>query len=215
MSVKGIDLSSNNGETIDFRRIYQDGFRFCIIKATQGTTYRNPYVNEHAHAAKRAGLIVGAYAFLDPSAKHSAQAEADHFLSVAHDAGLLKAGCLRPTVDIEATGLPKGRPSRRYDYRVIERVIQRMGGTHPFIYTGSWFWDGVLQARNAHKCPLWLAAYVPNWRRFIPGGFDHVAIHQYSDKGASHGVRGPVDLDLYLGTSVKMLRSHHCLRKDH
>jgi len=217
MSVLGVDLSSNNGPSHDFKRAYREGVRFVLIKVSEGTNYVNPRAARHAREAKAAGLLVGAYAFLRPSTEHTAEEEAEYFFRHAREAGLLERGCLRPTLDIEVTGLVAGRPSRRYDYRVIERLIKLMGphGKRPFIYTGSWFWDGVLGARNAHKCPLWLAAYVSNYKRFIPRGFRRVSIWQYTDKATIPGFSGKVDADRYLGKDVHALRAAHCLKADH
>jgi len=210
MSVRGLDLSSNNGSHIDFHQIRKAGFRFVIIKVTEGTNYVNPYAKRHATEAKAAGLIVGAYAFLKPSGTHTPEAEAAYFLHHAYECGLLQRGCLRPTVDVEVTSLPKGKPSRRYVYRVIEYIIRKIN-CKPFVYTGSWFWDGVLGAKNTHKCPLWLAAYTSAWRKLIPKSWGGVSIHQETDRGSAHGVSGRVDVDRYLGRDVAMLRRHHVL----
>lgn len=221
MSVKGIDISSNNGRYINFAKIRLEGYRFVLIKATEGVHYQNPYASQHTREAKAAGLIPGAYGFTSPKSTNSGQAEADYFVEYSRHCGLLEKHCLRPCADIEATKLGKGRPSRRYDYGFIERVSRHLGpGTFnafdgkPFIYTGSWFWDGILGARNAHGCPLWLAAYTSSWKNLIPKAFiKGVSIHQYTDKGKIPGVNGYYDLDRYLGKNVNVLEHLHTLRK--
>ena len=49
MNIKGIDISSHQGE-IDFERVKADGVRFVIIKAGQGLremrTFRQKYLPE-------------------------------------------------------------------------------------------------------------------------------------------------------------------------
>lgn len=172
MSEIGVDISAYQGEHIDFKKVRAHGVRFVLIKVSEGTTYTNKLAKKHAEQAKAAGLIVGAYHFLRPSGDHTAEAEVNHFFAQAHAAGLLERGCLRPVLDVEVTGLAKFLPTRRYVYRAITHLIKKMGpkAKKPFIYTGSWFWDGVLGARNPHKCPLWLAAYTSNPTRFIPNG---------------------------------------------
>lgn len=232
MSVKGIDISSNNGRNIDFHAIRRMGYRFVYIKVTEGAPYVdssgkhhsgyvNPYAKDHTHEAKDAGLIVGAYCFASPKSGRTGAQEADYFLTRAREAGLLKKGSLRPVVDIEITALPKGKPSRKYDYELIERVIRHLGKEsfnsfdgRPMDYTASWFWDAVLGARNAHGCPLWLAAYTPLWRNLIPKAFRKgVSIHQYTDKQYIPGA-GHFDGDLYLGKNVAALKHNHLLKKD-
>lgn len=214
MSVLGFDISSNNGQNLDFHAARKAGFRFVFIKVSEGTHYVNPYAKEHTQKAKDAGLLVGAYAFVSPQSDRTGREEADFFLKHAHECGLLEAGCLRPVADIEVTKLPKGQPSRKYHYDFVQRIINTIG-TKPFIYTGSWFWDGVLGAKNAHRCPLWLASYTKDFKRYIPKGFHRVNIHQFTDKQSVAGVGPKVDGDRYLGKDVDMLRRHHTLKHKH
>lgn len=218
MSVLGVDISSNNGRNVDFRRLYKDGVRFVYIKVTEGTNYVNPYAAVHAKEAQDAGLLVGAYCFVSPKSGRTGRQEADYFVEKARAAGLLKKGCLRPCADIEISALPKGKPSRQYHYAFVERLIAKIPAgsfgafdRRPLIYTGSWFWDGVLGAHNAHKCPLWLAAYSTAWKRFVPKAFKKgVSIHQFTDKLRVGG--GSFDGDHYLGKSTATLRRHHTLK---
>lgn len=210
MAVRGIDVSANNGH-IDWGRVAKSGVRFAYIKVSEGD-YLNPQAAADAHNAKAAGLLVGAYCFVSPKAGRTGGQEADLFLARALKAGLLSKGCLRPVADIEVTRLPVGRPSRRYDYQFLARII-KVTGVKPFVYTGSWFWDGVLGARNSHGCPLWLAAYTTTWKRYIPQGFKRgVSIHQWTDKGTVPGIAGHVDLDTYLGRDVRTFKRRHCLK---
>lgn len=212
MSVRGIDVSSNNGH-IDWEQVAESGVRFAFIKVCEGG-YVNPQAENDAHEAKRAGIVVGAYCFVSPKSGRTGAIEAEFFLDHARRCGLLDKGCLRPAADIEVTYLLVGKPSRRYHYRFVERVTARLGTT-PFIYTGSWFWDGILGARNAHDCPLWLAAYSRSWKRLIPPAFKRgVSIHQHTDQGRVPGIAGHVDLNLYLGRDVAMLKRRHCLKHD-
>jgi lysozyme len=212
MAVKGIDVSSNNG-TINWEQVAKSGIKFAYIKVSEGD-YVNPQAKRDADQAKAAGLLVGAYCFVSPKSGRTGGQEADYFLTRAREAGLLKAGCLRPVADIEVTRLPAGKPSRRYHYRFVERIIKTTG-IKPMIYTGSWFWDGVLGARNAHDCPLWLASYSPLWKRYVPAAFRKgVSIHQWTDKGQVDGINTHVDMNTYLGRDVRTLRRRHCLKND-
>lgn len=209
----GIDISANNGQHIDFRKVRASGKRFVFIKVSEGT-YVNPYAKEHARAARDAGLLVGAYCFVSPRHGRTGAQEAEMFLRHARAAGLLKKGCLRPAADVEVTNLPHGIESRRYHYAFIERLIKELDGNKPFIYTAKWFWDGYLGAKNSHRCPLWLASYTSKWRSLIPTGWTRVAVHQYTDKGAVPGISGHVDLNTYFGDVAKLKRDH-ALRKSH
>lgn len=212
-SVKGIDVSSNNGRSINFTKVHDSGVKFVFVKVSEGTTYVNPYAARHVHDARAAGLIVGGYHFVHPASGVDPHTEADHFLANARKLGLLKAGSLRPAIDSETSVLKPGYASRRYHYGVIDRVISE-ANVHPFIYTGQWFWTGVLGARNSHKCPLWLAAYTSGWRKLIPYPWKGVSIHQYTDKGRVPGISTPCDLDLYLADEAH-LHNNHVLKANH
>lgn len=208
----GIDISSNNGSNIDFKKVRASGVEFVFVKVSQGTSYVNPNAERHIREAKAAGLIVGGYHFIDPQPGRKPVLEADHFLRHARGFGVLNKGCLRPAMDSEISGLTAGRPSRRYHYKVIERVIDKTT-TRPFIYTAQWFWTGVLGALNAHECPLWLASYSSGWRKLIPNPWKGVSIHQYTDKGRVPGVSTFCDLNAYLA-NTKHLHNTHVLKKN-
>jgi hypothetical protein len=68
---KGVDVSSNNhpgDKAIDWPTVRADGYTWAAVKATEGTTYVNPYFAEDLKAAAAAGLEVVAYHFARPTA---------------------------------------------------------------------------------------------------------------------------------------------------
>jgi GH25 family lysozyme M1 (1,4-beta-N-acetylmuramidase) len=60
--MKGIDISAYQ-PNVDFEKVKAAGIEVVYIKATEGTSYINPYLKKHAAAAKAAGLKVGFYHF--------------------------------------------------------------------------------------------------------------------------------------------------------
>lgn len=74
-TVLGFDISHYQG-TVDFESAYNDGgLRFVFIKATQGTTYKDPDFSSHYEGATNAGFIRGGYHFADGTESASAQAQ--------------------------------------------------------------------------------------------------------------------------------------------
>lgn len=76
--IPGIDVSSwqhENGKPIDWEAVYADDYRFAIIKATQGTTYCNPWVVRDIQDANAAGLLVGAYHYFEAGEDAALQAK--------------------------------------------------------------------------------------------------------------------------------------------
>ncbi len=97
---EGIDISHWQG-TIDWNGVAGAGKRFAYMKASEGTSYRDPTYPTNRDQAKALGLYVGAYHFAQPGrTPGDAVAEADFFLAVSQ----LAAGDLLPALDLEVTG---------------------------------------------------------------------------------------------------------------
>lgn len=65
-----LDVSSANhptGRPIDWQAVYMAGYKAVMIKATEGTSYRNPWLETDAKAADAAGLGVGYYHYAHPA----------------------------------------------------------------------------------------------------------------------------------------------------
>lgn len=61
--ILGVDLSSHNGD-IDFNRLKADSVDFVMLKATEGTTFKDPKFNRNYTEARKAGIShIGAYHF--------------------------------------------------------------------------------------------------------------------------------------------------------
>lgn len=58
----GIDISAHNGK-IDFSGIVADSIDFVMIKATEGTNFKDSKFHDNYRMAREAGLKVGAYHF--------------------------------------------------------------------------------------------------------------------------------------------------------
>ena len=81
-AAKGIDISSwqhPEGKPIDWAAVRASGVVFAIVKATQGTGYTNPWLREDLTAARKAGVLVGAYHYWEEGLEPTAQAE--HFIA--------------------------------------------------------------------------------------------------------------------------------------
>ena len=77
----GIDVSNWQGN-IDFRRVKEAGIDVVYIKASEGTTYRDPYFERNYNNAKANGLKVGFYHFLTATNVEQARRQAQFFASV-------------------------------------------------------------------------------------------------------------------------------------
>ncbi|KAG8900115.1 hypothetical protein FRB99_006248, partial [Tulasnella sp. 403] len=87
---EGIEVSGWNPEHIDWKALH---IQFAYIKATEGTTYRNPKFLSQYTEAYKAGLIRGAYHSARPDGK-SREEQARYF--VQHGGGWSKDGKTLP-----------------------------------------------------------------------------------------------------------------------
>ena len=75
---KGVEASSwqhPGGQPIDWEAVSAAGYTFAIMKATQGTTYVNPWLIRDLEDARSAGLLVGAYHYVTAGLDGKAQGE--------------------------------------------------------------------------------------------------------------------------------------------
>jgi lysozyme len=192
-AVQGIDAASYQGN-VNWTSVKNAGLKFGFEKATEGTTYKNPYFAGNWANMKAAGIIRGAYHFGHPGSDPTTQA--DFFVNTVHPG----SGDLQMTLDIEVTD---GRtPAQVWSWiqTFIARIKSRTGRPG-IIYTGFYFWrDGVGNPRNNLNCPLWLAAYVSDPTPYVPPAWSTWSFWQYTDAGSVPGVSGAVDRDAWNGT---------------
>jgi lysozyme len=208
--VVGPDVSSHNhdGETLNWGAIrWVGGASFAFIKATEGGGYRNPNFSSDLAAARRHGLIRGAYHFAHPSGGSSreiirnANAEAAQF---GHAIGALNSpGNLAPVLDLEdAGGLDRARLSL-WVHTWLKRMTKLTGRT-PIIYTGVSFWkDSMGNTRSYAAYPLWVASYgIP--RPAVVGGWKSYTFWQYTETGTLAGTGPNTDLSVFNGSFAQL-----------
>lgn len=201
--LKGTDIASYQSG-MDCSKIEAD---FVIVKATQGTSYTNPYFAKHYSQAVAAGKLVGAYHYAsggDPDA------EADFYLRiVGHRAG----DCVL-CLDWEHNR-PGGEnwvfnTSREVDWvlRFMQRIHEKTG-VWPLFYCSASVTRRRDWSKVAKHCGLWLAQYANYeitgyktnpWTDGAACGAwgRNIAIHQYTPSGSIKGYRcsRPHGLDL-------------------
>lgn len=74
MTLRGCDVSH-------WQRRTPQGYDFYIIKATEGTGYKDPSMSMHAGNALKQDAAIGFYHYARPENGHTPQQEADYFLA--------------------------------------------------------------------------------------------------------------------------------------
>ncbi|KAK1830568.1 glycoside hydrolase family 25 protein [Podospora conica] len=199
----GFDIS-NWQPTFDFPAAYNSGARFCIMKATEGSDFKDKSFTSHLSGATSAGLIVGAYHFAWPVS--NATQQADFF--IATGGGWTPDGRTLPgMLDMESIvskptcwGLSTGEMVawiREFSEQYRVRTTR-----YPMIYTNPSWWKECTGNSEAFKDtnPLVLARWASAVGA-IPGGWAAQTIWQNSDKYEFGG-----DSDFFNGSEEDLKR---------
>ena len=178
---QGIDVSKFQGR-INWRKVARSGMaKFVYIKATEGTSNRDPYYKANVDSARAAGLLVGSYHVY--SSKTTAYQQFDNFKSVV----VKKKQDLIPVLDIE------GHHSGRLNMARVDKILELMEnhyGVKPMIYTSETLYKQHFSGKKYRAYHIFVAKYkgTPSVR---------YTLWQYSEKGQVPGIAGKVDRDRF------------------
>jgi GH25 family lysozyme M1 (1,4-beta-N-acetylmuramidase) len=191
--IDGPDVASYQhpyGAAINWRAVARTDKDFAIVKATEGTSYKNPWFHRDYDGARKAGLVRGSYHFarpaypLDRTARHQAS------FFVAHLGNVRTANTLPPALDLESTGgLSRGSLVTWAQLFLLQ--VRKLTGRAPLIYTYPSFWTGALGDPAAlARYPLWMASY-------SGPATDSATLWQYTSGAHVSGIRGRVDMSVF------------------
>ena len=181
-----IDISSHQGD-IDLSVLPIDA---VIIKATEATSYVNPYCDSKVQQAKQLGLPWGFYHFAQDG---SPEAEADYFIQNCE--GYFGEGI--PVLDWEVN------QSVDWVNRFVAR-IHEVKGIWCVIYGNPWRFN---QGGVEQNCGRWVASYpshllYPNFDADVgecPDTDGLVCSWQFASDGRLNGYDGNLDLNRFYG----------------
>ena len=190
MSDVVIDLYHGDKVNVDFSSVKSTGIDAVILKATQGINFVDPAFAPRLANARAAGLLVGAYHFMDGKSPCEQMA---NFLSVVGDTGDILL-----VVDFEV--YERSQPTASQAAAAV-MTIKSLTGRLPVLYTGRY----VLSSANSmlSQCPLWLAEY--GSRPICPPGWSQWKLWQHTDGQVGSAPRsvpgiGPCDRSRFAGT---------------
>lgn len=213
--ITGVDVASYQhpgGASIDWRKVAGAGHRFGYVKATEGTSYTNPWFASDYAGIAAAGMYRGAYHYARPALPlTTAEGQARYFVSVA---GTATGGLDLPLeLDLEETGGLGQADLAEWTRRFLAEVT-RLTGKRPLVYTGRWFWQGSIGGYGndiGQNYRLWTADYRcqrvdgslwcdPNTDTYNPpvyGGWGQWTFWQNYSVGAVPGIIGSVDMNRF------------------
>jgi len=180
-TVPGIDVSSYQGN-VDWRAQYNAGKRFAYVKATEGTTYRNPYFAQQYSGSYDVGMIRGAYHFARPE-RSSGATQANYFFD--NGGGWSADGKTLPgALDMEynpygATCYGKTRSAMSAWVKDFHDTYFARTGRYPVIYTSTSWWNQCVGSGHnfGATVPLWVARYASSVGT-LPYGWGYHTIWQ-------------------------------------
>lgn len=199
---------SNHNAGFDVTKAVAEGYSAIIMKASQGTWYKDPNFDGFAQQAIEAGAIPGAYHWLE-NGSGNLQAELFYY-------HLKKLG--GPTGWLCACDCENDA-----DWSTLTNFFTRwksLSADHPLImYSGNWWWESRGWNGSSLTPYLWDSRYVSgsgygsqlytqvpeSWWTPRYGGWDKVTILQYADS-ATVANRSPIDVDAFLGTKEDLLK---------
>ncbi|MFG1946422.1 glycoside hydrolase family 25 protein [Nonomuraea sp. NPDC048826] len=155
---------------------------FGIIKATEGTSFRDRAFARHWQELDKKGIVRGAYHYGHP--RNNPIAEAEHFLS-AVDSQPGKPGDLL-VLDLETTDGRSVAEVNAWAKAWLSHV-EKKTGVKPMFYSGWHFAD--TYGAGLAEYPLWVAHYSkPQGQVTPPADWKSWTIHQYSDSPIDQNV---------------------------
>ncbi|MFJ6670735.1 lysozyme [Actinosynnema sp. NPDC091369] len=159
--VYGIDVSGHQGN-VDWNYWWGQGKRFAYVKATESTTYRNPYFAQQYNGSYNVGMIRGAYHFALPD-RSAGATQADYFVN--NGGGWSRDGKTLPgALDMEynpygSTCYGLSQASMTAWIKSFSDRYQARTGRWPVIYTSTSWWSQCVNGDFSSTNPLWVARY--------------------------------------------------------
>jgi GH25 family lysozyme M1 (1,4-beta-N-acetylmuramidase) len=186
--------------TVGYGKVARAGIRFVFVRATQGTSIKDPYYVEHVTGATSKGMSAGPYHFFDYTSNGTAQA--DFFVNtVQAETGF--NGLLPPVVDVECF-LAYGRADQDYamaQLRAFLGEVYRRTGRMSVIYTSNYMWNLITRGdRTFRRYPLWVACWNCS-QPTLPAGWKSWVFWQ-TGTTTIKGIGQSLDGDVFNGTDA-------------
>jgi GH25 family lysozyme M1 (1,4-beta-N-acetylmuramidase) len=185
----GLDVSGYQGN-VNWSATRNNGARFAYIKATEGTSYRNPYFGQQYTGSYNVGIIRGAYHFATPNTSSGA-AQATFFVN--HGGGWSRDGkTLPPALDLEYNPYGSACYGKTHAQMVawirdFASTVKARTGRDMVFYTSTSWWT-LCTGNNGSfgNNPLWIPRYGSSVGA-LPASWQYQTIWQYADHGAFPG----------------------------
>ena len=194
LTVRGVDVSSYQGE-IDWPRLSSQDIDFAYIKATEGSSYQDPYFSQNWQGASETDIRVGAYHFF--SFESGGDTQAQNFIDTVEPV----ENMLPPVIDVEYYGSFGSAETIdvnaiRNELRIMVDALTEAYGVKPVIYVSADTYTTIVQG-SFDDCDLWYRSVYSS----VPDDVDW-AFWQYSNRHRLQGYNGEesfIDMNVFNG----------------
>ena len=200
-SYKGIDISDNNPDPIDWSAVLAGGISFVYFKVSEGLSHGGALKTKaRAIAAQNAGLKIGYYHFARPGGKNykgnptagwgNAVTEANFFNTTIERFPYAE---LLPVLDFEDENFINAPNETKVKWAEDYITQMKTFGRETMLYCGYSYFDPsaspIITSSN-----LWIAGYWGTQQpKSLPKGFKNYTVWQNTDKLTVPGITGNID----------------------
>ena len=185
----GIDVSNWQGY-IDYKKVKESGIDIVYIKASEGTTFKDPYLEYNYQNAKANGLKIGFYHYLTAIDIEQAKRQARYFASTISG----KEPDCKLAMDFEEFNAGISNEEINQISETFLKTLEELTQKEVIIYSNLYHSQRIFNYGLAQKYPLWLA-YYGNYNNLtnVKSNWDVWDGVQYTSKGIVSGVDGYAD----------------------
>ncbi len=191
--LSGADVSSYQGN-IDWNT-FKNNVNFCIIKATEGTGYIDPWFGNNRQKARDCGILRGYYHFARPDLGNTPEAEAQFFVDIINGQSLQEGESIYLDFEVQYHGDNVAWAKAWMD------LVESKLGVKPVFYSfqsmlTSHDWKSVVDNGNG----LWVATASgdPNNTNFQTGAWPIAMMNQWGSQ-VIPGISGQTDSNVFFG----------------
>ena len=198
-TIDGPDVSSYQhpyGAPIKWAYVAKAGKEFAIVKATEGTSYVNPWFKTDYPRIRQVGMVRGSYHFARPAYPVASTASAQaHYYVRRLGTTARTSHTLPPALDLEISGgLSRGALVSWAQTFLL--TVRRLTGRTPMLYTyPSFYWSALGDPVALQRYPLWMASYGTQVDSST------TTLWQYTSTASVRGIRGSVDMSRLVSAS--------------
>jgi GH25 family lysozyme M1 (1,4-beta-N-acetylmuramidase) len=208
-TVAGVDVSHWQG-SINWTSVRNSGIEFAYIKATEGTSYKDPQFNANYTNSYYAGVIRGAYHFARPNI--SSGAIQANYLASNGGAWSADSRTLPAALDVEGNPYAGGycyglsTTGMRNWIQDFLNTYRSRTGRYAVIYTTTSWWNQCTGSWTGPwgNHPLWVARWASS-PGTLPAGAPVWSFWQYTDSGSVSGISGGVDRNYWNGDRSRLI----------